>query len=163
MITPNLERHTDCSPKRALDIAHEGHIGMPKTKALVRTKVWFPGIDKSIETMIHECLPWQATTPEERREPLNMSELPEGPWQHVSMDFCGPLPTGEYLLVIVDEYSRYPVVEVVNSTSAKTVLPFVDKLFSMFGVPVSVKTYNGLSMGTILLTLQNTWDFDTCE
>ena len=129
--------------RRALDIAHEGHLGMSKTKALVRTKVWFPGIDKSIETMIRECLPCQATTPEERREPLNMSELPEGPWQHVSMDFCGPLPTGEYLLVIFDEYSRYPVVEVVNSTSAKTVLPVVDKVFSMFGVPVSVKTDNG--------------------
>ena len=129
--------------RRALDIAHEGHLGMSKTKALVRTKVWFPGIDRSIETMIRECLPCQATTPEERREPLNMSELPERPWQHISMDFCGPLPTGEYLLVIVDEYSRYPVVEVVNSTSAKTVIPVVDRVFSMFGVPISVKTDNG--------------------
>ena len=129
--------------RRALDIAHEGHQGMSKTKALVRTKVWFPGIDKSIETMIRECLPCQATTPEERREPLNMSELPEGPWQHVSMYFCGPLPTSENLLVIVDEYSRYPVVEVVNSTSAKTVIPVIDKVFSMFGVPISMKTDNG--------------------
>ena len=50
---------------------------MSKTKAFVRTKVWFPGIDKSIETMIRECLPCQATTPEEHRESLNMSELPD--------------------------------------------------------------------------------------
>ena len=112
--------------------------------------------------MIRECLPCQATTPEEPREPLNMSELPEGPWQHISMDFCGPLPTGEYLLVIVDEYSRYPVVEVVNSTSAKTVIPVVDKVFSMFGVPISVKTDNGPPFkGNDFLTLQNTWDLDT--
>ena len=34
--------------RRALDIAHEGHLGMSKTKALVRTKVWFQGIDWSI-------------------------------------------------------------------------------------------------------------------
>ena len=128
--------------RRTLDIAHEGHLGMSKTKALVRTKVWFPGIDKSIETMIRECPPCPATMLEERREPLNMSELPEGSWQQVSMDFCGPLPAGEYILVIVDEYSRYPVVEVVTLTSAKTVLPVVDKVFSMFGVPISVKTDN---------------------
>ena len=27
------------------------------------------------------------------------------------VDFCGPLPSGEYLVVIVDEYSRFPIVE----------------------------------------------------
>jgi hypothetical protein len=38
-----------------------------------------------------------------------------------SMDFCGPLPTGEYPLVdvIVDEYSRYPVVEITKSVSLR--------------------------------------------
>ena len=35
------------------------------------------------------------------------------------------------------------MVEVVNSTSAKTVIPVVDKVFPMFGVPISVKTDNG--------------------
>ena len=48
----------------------------------------------------------------------SMSELPRGPWLNLSVDFCGPLPTGEYLLFIVDKYSWYPVVEIVRSTSA---------------------------------------------
>ena len=26
-----------------------------------------------------------------------MSELPKGPWLKLGIDFCGPLPTGEYL------------------------------------------------------------------
>lgn len=58
-------------------------------------------------------------------------------------DFYGPLPTGEYLLAIVDNYPRYPVVESVKSTSAKTVISVMDKVFSMFGIPRVVKTDNG--------------------
>ncbi|KAI0224539.1 hypothetical protein LSAT2_024457 [Lamellibrachia satsuma] len=52
------------------------------------------------------------------------------------------IPTGEYLLVIVDEYSRYPIVEVMRSTSMETVIPVVDK-FSLFSFPEVVKTDNG--------------------
>lgn len=72
-----------------------------------------------------------------------MSVLPEVPWQSVSTDFYGPLPTGEYLFVIMDDYTRYPVVESVKSTSANTVIPVMDKVFSMFGIPRAVKTDNG--------------------
>ena len=60
-----------------------------------------------------------------------MSELPRGPWECISIDFCGQLPSGEYLLVITDEYSRYPVVQVLHSTSAETVVPHVDRIFAL--------------------------------
>jgi transposase InsO family protein len=58
------------------------------------------------------------------------------------MDFA-ELPNSEYLLIITDDYSRYPVVETVKSTSANTVIPRVDKVFSEFGIPDVVKTDNG--------------------
>lgn len=59
------------------------------------------------------------------------------------MDFCGPLPTGEYLLVIIDEYSRYPIVEITRSVSASATIPVLDKVISMFGTPKVVKSDNG--------------------
>ncbi|KAK3738181.1 hypothetical protein QZH41_007180 [Actinostola sp. cb2023] len=55
-----------------------------------------------------------------------MSPLPTSPWQEVSIDFKD-LSSGEYLLVITDDYSRYPVVEIVCCTSAKAVIPKLDK------------------------------------
>jgi transposase InsO family protein len=58
------------------------------------------------------------------------------------MDFA-ELPNSEYLLIITDDYSRYAVVETVKSTSANTVIPRVDKVFSEFGIPDVVKTDNG--------------------
>ncbi|KAK7114265.1 hypothetical protein V1264_000350 [Littorina saxatilis] len=70
-----------------------------------------------------------------------MSPLPPGPWQEVSADF-GHLPNGKHLLVVTDEYSRYPVV-VINSTAARTVIPHLDKIFAEFGIPVLLKTDNG--------------------
>ena len=58
-------------------------------------------------------------------------------------DFCGPLPSGQYLMVITDEYSRFPIVEVVRSTAAEQVIQVVDKVFCTYGYPDIVKTDNG--------------------
>lgn len=128
---------------RAISIAHEGHQGLVKTKKLIREKVWFPGIDRQVDTMIAGCIPCQAVVVTHTREPLCMSELPSSPWEKVSVDFCGPFPSGDYLLVVIDEYSRYPEVEIVQSTSAKATIPKLDKMFATFGIPLEVKTDNG--------------------
>ena len=62
---------------------------------------------------------------------------------NASMHFCGPLPSDKYLLVMVDEFSRYPVVELVRSTATETVIPIIDKVFSLFRYPEVVKSDNG--------------------
>lgn len=41
--------------KRAIQIAHEGHLGIAKTKSLMRTKSWFPDMDRMIEDAIGRC------------------------------------------------------------------------------------------------------------
>ena len=128
--------------ERVVNLAHEGHQGVVKTKSLLREKVWFPGIDKLVEKKVESCCACLISTPESKREPLKMSPLPKAPWSEVSMDFA-ELPNSEYLLIITDDYSRYPVVETVKSTSANTVIPRVDKVFSEFGIPDVVKTDNG--------------------
>ena len=126
---------------RVVDLAHEGHQGIVKTKALIREKVWFPGIDKAVEDKVKSCLACQVSTPRTMREPLQMSPLPEYPWQEVSVDFKD-LDTG-HLLVIYDDYSRFPVVEVTTSTSANVVVPRLNKVFSEYGIPEVVRSDNG--------------------
>ena len=76
-------------------------------------------------------------------EPLRMSELPDQPWSEIAIDFCGHLPTGEMLLVIVDRYSRYPLVEIMTTTTATNVIKRLNKLFCMFGYPDKVWSDNG--------------------
>ena len=128
--------------ERIVEIAHEGHQGVVKTKQLLRGKVWFPGIDRIVERRIKQCIPCQATSMSNLCDPVNMSELPSGPWINVSVDFAD-LPSGEHLLVITDDYSRFPVVEIVTSTSAKAVIPKLDRVFALFGVPEVVRSDNG--------------------
>ena len=105
--------------------------------------MWFQNIDQHTEAIVRNCVTCQANTPVTRSEPLQMSELPETPWHSTSADFYGPLPTGEYLLVVIDEYTQYPIVEAVKSTSANTVIPVMDKVFSTFGILRVLKTDNG--------------------
>jgi hypothetical protein len=128
--------------ERVVNLAHEGHQGVVKPKSLLREKVWFPGIDKLVEDKVESCCACLISTPESKRELLKMSPLPNAPWSEVSMDFA-ELPYSEYLLIITYDYSRYPVVETVKSTSANTVIPRTDKVFSEFGIPDVVKTDNG--------------------
>ena len=132
------------SPKeRVTSVCHEGHLGIVKTKQLLRSKVWFPGIDKSVERRIASCIPCQASINTSQREPLKMSPTPNGPWLEASADFCGSFPTGEIVLVVLDAYSKHPEVEIVSSTAARNALPALERIFVTHGIPGVLKTDNG--------------------
>uniref|UniRef100_A0A224Z9X1 RNA-directed DNA polymerase n=1 Tax=Rhipicephalus zambeziensis TaxID=60191 RepID=A0A224Z9X1_9ACAR len=129
--------------ERAIQLAHRGHQGIIKTKQLLREKVWFPGMDKLVHTLIKGCLPCQAAVPQSSCEPLALTEPPNSPWEAVSVDFCGPFPDGKYAMVTVDDFSRYPVVHIISSTDARRVLPLLRAVFAQFGIPEQVRTDNG--------------------
>ena len=96
-----------------INIAHEGHQGLVKTKRVLREKVWFPNIDKIAEKIIKQCVACQATGPEVAPETLRMSELPQRACQEVSADFKGPCgQNNKYIFVVMDEYSRFLVTQV---------------------------------------------------
>ena len=61
--------------EQVVKLAHLGHQGVVKTKALLRTKVWFPGIDKLVQKEVEDCIACQATVAQpNRREPLKMTK-----------------------------------------------------------------------------------------
>ena len=41
--------------KRVLEAGHGGHQGIIKTKMFLRSKVWYPGINKDITQMVVDC------------------------------------------------------------------------------------------------------------
>lgn len=124
-------------------MAHKGHQGLVKTKALIREYAWFPNMDKVVKDELEMCLPCQITGPVNAPEPLQTPEMPDGPWQTIHADFYGPLLTGQYIIVLIDKYSRYPEAEIVKSTSASTIIPKVDAIFARHGVPCKFKSDNG--------------------
>ena len=95
-----------------METGHEGHQGIVKTKQLLRSKYWWPSMDQQIERVVVNCRPCQASVLKNEKEPLKMTALPNGPWENVVTDLHGPLSSGEHLLVVIDEHSQYPVVEI---------------------------------------------------
>ena len=128
-----------------MDLAHVGHQGIAKTKRLIREKVWFLGVDKMVKEKVDRCLPCQAATASkaERLEPLRMTPLPNASWKEFVMDFLRPLPSAEYLMVVIDDYSRFPEVEIVTSTSVRSTIPKFHAIFARQGIPDVLKNDNG--------------------
>ena len=78
-----------------------------------------------------------------------MSELPPEQWHTVHLDFCGPFPTGEYLLVAIEAYSRFPEVEIIHSASVTTTISKLERIFSTHGLPQVIKCDNGLPLNSM--------------
>ena len=72
------------------------------------------------------------------------TELPLRKWQDLSLDRLGPMPTGEYLLVIIDYYSRYMYyeVEILMSVTASQIISLLEKIFAVHGLPVTITSDN---------------------
>ena len=64
--------------------------------------------------------------------------------ENVAAYFFEPEPNWEYLLVISDEYTRYPEFEIVSSKYAKVVIPTLNKVFSVFNIQQIIKLWSSL-------------------
>ena len=132
--------------KRVLDLALEGHQGIVKTKERLRSKVWWPGIDKQAEKKYRECFGCQLVTKHVPPPPIKPTRLPDGAWQEVALDLLGPLHGGEYLLVTVDYFSRWIEVDAIYSTTSATIIKCLDSHFARYVVPVGLRTDNGSNL-----------------
>ena len=127
----------------ALALAHEGHLGIVGTKTMLRSKVWWPAMDREAERHCRSCYGCQLVARPDPPEPLSPTPLPDGPWVDVATDLMGPLPSGHSLLVVVDYFTRYYEVAVLKSTTADKVIDSLNEAFSRHGLPVTVKSDNG--------------------
>ena len=69
--------------------------------------------------------------------------MPESPWLSIAVDLCGPFPTGETLLILVDYYSRLPFVKILKSTTSAIIISKLFKIFSVDGLPETLTSDSG--------------------
>ena len=79
--------------KRAIKKAHEDHAGMTKCKQSIRSKLWWPQMDKHMEAHIQRCHAFQVTSHPPKPEPLCPTKVPSERWSQLAIDICGPFPT----------------------------------------------------------------------
>ncbi|CAG2246282.1 unnamed protein product [Mytilus edulis] len=130
--------------EKVINAAHKmGHFGMTKTKQMLRERYWFPTMNAMVEENIKHCFECQVTTKQQGNEPLKMTEIPENPWEVVSVDFGGPYPDGHYNLVVIDKRTRYPEVEKVNTTACKQTKDKLMRILATHGIPKRLESDNG--------------------
>ena len=130
---------------QVLQLAHQGHQGIVRTRARLNSKVWWPRMSSDAEHHVQQCRACAATAPPSHNQvpPPIPTPATSRPFQYVSTDLYGPLPSGEYLLAIVDQFTRYPEVAILHSTSSHTVITHLRRVFSRYGIPETLMTDNG--------------------
>ena len=124
-------------------LAHQGHQGIVKTKQRLRTKVWWPQLEKDVEKFCKSCHSCQLVSTPNPPEPIQPTTLPNGPWQDLSIDFLGPLDSGKhFVLVVVDYYSRWFDIEITKDTTSSKVISTLRRLFTTHGLPFSITSDN---------------------
>ena len=128
---------------RIVALAHAGHQGVVKTKSLMRSKIWFPGIDKMVERAVASCYECQVGDTKRTYEALRPSEMPRKPWTEVSGDFYGPFKDGSYWYVNHCDSTRFFDVTEILGLTAGRVIKVLEELFTLLGIPILYKTDNG--------------------
>ncbi|XP_026526246.1 uncharacterized protein K02A2.6-like [Notechis scutatus] len=128
--------------ERVLELLHEGHPGIVKTKALARSYAWWPGMDRQIEASVATCRQCQASRPSPPAAPILEWETPRGPWSRIHIDFAEPTK-GHTFLVTVDAYSNWLEVSNMKTTTTEAVTKELNRLFSTHGLPDVIVSDNG--------------------
>ncbi|XP_055542867.1 uncharacterized protein LOC129728448 [Wyeomyia smithii] len=68
--------------------------------------------------------------------------LPEKPWIDIAIDFLGPMPSSEYILVVIDYYSRYMEIEIMQRITARETVKRLKKIFRTWGPPRTITLDN---------------------
>ena len=128
--------------QQAINLAHEDHAGMVRCKQCLRSKLWWPEMDKQLEEKIRCCHPCQLVGHSPRPEPVKPTSLPKEPWSKLTIDVCGPFPTGEQVVVLTDYYSRWPEIKILQSVTSRNILNWLLSVFATHGFPAEIKSGN---------------------
>lgn len=128
--------------KRILELCHEGHPGESLMKRRVRARCWWPKLDEDVAKYVAKCFDCTLVSLPAKPVPMTRRELPMNAWIDVAIDFLGPLPTSEYLLVIVDYYSRYLEVEIMKSITSEATIERLERIFTRLGYPRTITLDN---------------------
>ena len=121
---------------------HEGQLGIVMMKALARSYMWWPRMDKAIEEVAKGCTGCQLTQNNPKTAPLYSWELPARPWQRIHINFTGPF-LGTMFLIVVDVHFKWPEVIPMTTTTASRTIEELRKLFATHGLPEQLVSDNG--------------------
>ena len=118
-----------------------GHFALDKTLALIRRKYWFPKMKRYVKGYIGACLSClhHKQPAGKRQGELHSIDKVGKPFHTLHVDHLGPfIPSkgrNSYLIVVVDEFTKFVMMKAVKSAKTKPVIDYLQEVFSIFGAP----------------------------
>lgn len=129
---------------KIISLAHEGHLGMSKCKSRIREYYWWPYLNRNVEQKIREC---QCCREPVRDSPVQVPHYRNVPWHQIAIDIKGPVRDKNhrpiYIIVMIDCYTKFVVTKVVPSVNSRTIIEFMNSVFSILGHCTIVTSDNG--------------------
>ena len=119
--------------KQVLDTIHLGHQGETKCILLARETVFWPRISNDIRNMIKGCDTCNKHQSAQARLPILQPDLPDRPWEKLGTDIFEF--NGSKYLMIVDYYSRFPIVRLISNMTASTICNHFSQVLGEYGLP----------------------------
>ena len=131
-----------CLRTSLLKELHIEHLGMSKMKSVARSFMWWPCLDKDIESTSKSCDACMATSNDPKVSNTHPWLPTSRPYQRIHVDYAGPVE-GHMLLVVVDSYTKWPEVCITKSTTSQSTINMLRSIFARWGVPIELVSDNG--------------------
>jgi transposase InsO family protein len=123
------------------------HPGVTRLLHFIRAKN-LPYSLSDVKAVVQQCRPCAELKPRFYEPTNNPLIKATHPFERLSIDFKGPVPSksrNRYILTIIDEYTRFPFAYACSDMTARTIISHLIELFSIFGFPSFVHSDRGPS------------------
>ena len=144
-----------------------GHPGPEKTIELVQRRFYWPKMREWITEYVQSCEECQKNKARrgKTQPPLEPLPVPEGPWEHITMDFITGLPETKNgqnaILTVVDRFSKMAIFIPCKDTtdSIQTAQLLAKHVYSKHGIPKVITTDRGPQfVSKVTKEIYNLWN-----
>ena len=139
---------------QVLQAIHLGHQGENKCILRARESVFWPGISTDIRQMVKNCDLCNKHQPAQPKLPIMQPDLPTRPWEKLGTDILEF--NGKKYLMVVDYYSRFPVIRLLNDMTSHTVCNHFTSILAEYGLPSTREHLRPRSQSEITPSVGNT-------
>ena len=127
--------------KQIVQELHHEHTGVVRMKALARNYLWYPGIDKDLETAAKDCDVCSSLRKDPAPAPFIPWTFPSRVWERVHIDFASL--EGKDYLILIDSHSKWIEVELITTTTSSKTIEVIRHWFASYGLPMELVSDNG--------------------
>ena len=117
---------------------------------LLKQNYWWPGLKEDVKKYVQGCFKCQQNKVQHQRKAskLHPLEIPQEPWQEISIDIIGPLPKSngmDAIVVIVDWFMKMICLKATttNVSSEGIAKIYRDDIWKLHGIPREILSDRG--------------------